>query len=177
MREHLMLDFETLGTKPNTAVLSLGAVIFTSTQIIDKRYWVFDVNYQLKNHRTVDISTIAWWMNQGEKAKAVFGEAQTRGVKLPKFVEDFHLWLKGRDVIVWGNGATFDVSIIESILTQASIPFPWKYPSVRCYRTLKQTNEKFKEVERKGVHHNALDDALFQAENIQNYLKVSGNRA
>jgi hypothetical protein len=73
---------------------------------------------------------------------------------------------------IWGNGASFDNAILAELYRVAKHPSPWEYWNDRCYRTLKNL---YKQVvpppERKGTHHNALDDAVFQAEHAVSILK------
>lgn len=172
MIQHLMIDFETLGTKPDTAVVSLGAVIFDRSGISQEKLWLFNLTGQLDGKRRfASGDTITWWMNQGDKAKSVFERAQLEGILLKNFADEFAAFCpKTLDVRVWGNGATFDIPIIEHILEQQGFKPPWKFWNQRCYRTLKACygieKSKFE-----GTKHDALDDARFQAKNLIQYWK------
>lgn len=160
---HCMLDFETLGQRPTTAVISLGAVIFNSEKILAQKDWTFDVKHQLENGRTIDYSTLQWWMKQSDSARAVFQRTVT--TKLSVFAEEFKQFLGGPKVKIWGNGADFDVSIIADIFQRSlRIDLPWIFWDVRCFRTFNAIHDCKKLVVRKGTHHNALDDAIYQAE-------------
>jgi exodeoxyribonuclease VIII len=165
--EHLMLDFETLGQNPDAAVVSLGAVIFDKEKIIDEALWVFNLNGQLSGRRTASGDTIAWWMKQEQKARSVFEKANTEGLLLRDFVPQFQKFIDGRDIRVWGNGATFDVSIAEHILRQQGAEMPWKFWNIRCYRTMKACFEIDKPFV--GTKHDALDDALHQTKCLMEY--------
>lgn len=172
--KHLMLDFETLATSPTSVVLSLGAVIFNNDAIIDGRLWNFDLEGQFRARREVNAETLFWWMNQGEKAKEVFGLCKIEGIAvkdfLPQFFEFINSEPKG-ELHVWGNGANFDVAIIENLITTLGHKIPWKFWNVRCYRTLKNVYDIEREITKTGTKHNALDDATNQAKAVQNYLQ------
>jgi exodeoxyribonuclease VIII len=71
---------------------------------------------------------------------------------------------------MWGNGATFDISMLEDAYRQYEIEIPWKFWNVRDCRTVLDMYESIrggfnKTVNRQGAH-NALDDAKFQAQYI-----------
>lgn len=170
--EHLMIDFETLGTRPNSVVLSLGAVKFTSMGIHDKKYWVFNVEGQLRARRAVEASTIKWWTEQGEAASSVFDKCDLEGISCTEWAKDFRDWTRNNaDIRVWGNGATFDPVIAENILDSLRVPVPWKFWNIRCYRTMKACFGIEKGKKREGTHHNALDDSCFQAQNLIDFWK------
>ena len=64
---------------------------------------------------------------------------------------------------VWGNGSTFDISIMENILNMYRIKLPWSYNGVMDLRTFRRFIARGATVENLGVAHNALDDAKSQA--------------
>ena len=67
------------------------------------------------------------------------------------------------DTLVWGNGADFDLVILENYFRRMGWDqMPWSYKNVRCYRTLKNLvpDIPFKNT---GVAHSAEDDAAYQA--------------
>jgi hypothetical protein len=161
---NLMMDLETLGTTPDTAVISLGCVLFDlKGKIIATRYFKFDVQDQLDRGRSVSIDTINWWMNQSAEARLALVKSP-EDMTLKYFKREFLLWLKENGaqsftLRPWGNGATFDVSIMENILGPDA---PWKFWNVMCYRTYDKINKIKDLVKREGVYHNALDDAKHQ---------------
>ena len=60
MSTHAMIDIETLGTMPNSVILSVGAVKFDpfkSDEPFDGRHWKIDVDAQTSKGRFVDDST------------------------------------------------------------------------------------------------------------------------
>jgi exodeoxyribonuclease VIII len=80
---------------------------------------------------------------------------------------DFDLFLSryGEDVKIWGNGASFDNVILANAYRRNDLNIPWKYYNDRCYRTMKSLAPHIK-MEREGTHHNALSDAISQANHL-----------
>jgi exodeoxyribonuclease VIII len=167
----LMLDIETIGKSPYAPILSVGAVAFTKSVIIDQKEWYLDVDQQIAQGRKVDFSTLSWWMlKTDEKAKNIFKEKFRTSIGF--FCGEFNQFVRakcGDDFTVWGNGASFDIPIIETLLGKnTGQEPPWKFWKIRCYRTLKNMHklEEFSE----GTKHSALDDALNQAKALQAFF-------
>lgn len=163
--DDIMIDLETLGTDPNTPVLSIGAVYFDlkTKQLGPTFYMALDVNEQIARGRKPTGDTIKWWIQQSADAKKVFAEA-TKPAK--EVLEIFARWMliNNKDAYVWGNGSTFDISIMEDLFKDYGLTRPWKYNRVMDMRTFKRFNNKGVMTKSIGVAHNALDDAKFQAQ-------------
>lgn len=163
-----MIDLETLGTGPDTVVVSLGAVLFDPNQLElgPTFYAPLQIQNQLDIGRKVTGDTLKWWIGQSDAAKKLFHEeAQDPAYVLSVFSD----WLKQnipsiRSRKPWGNGATFDISIMESLYKSYNLEVPWNFNSVMDLRTFKRFVGKGKQVPKTiGVNHNALDDAINQA--------------
>lgn len=163
----LMIDFETLGTDPDTAVISLGACFFDleKKQLGSSFYMAFEIDEQLKRGRSITADTLKFWMNQSGAAKKVFNE---KAKPTEEVLKTFITWIYGHGTISkirpWGNGATFDISIIEDMFRQYGLKCPWLFYNVMDMRTFRRfvaNNAKVPKAE--GVNHNALDDAKNQA--------------
>jgi hypothetical protein len=175
----IMLDLETLGTRPGCAILSIGAVFFSSTH----EEWKGPTFYAPVNRLSClavglheDPATVAWWRGQGSEARVVLAAADLGATPgLAAVLDTFSAWVEAnalsKDVQVWGNGADFDNPILSAAYVAAGLPQPWGAYSGRCYRTLKALHTKEKLV-RSGTHHNALDDAVSQAEHAVRILKA-----
>lgn len=176
MRQHLMIDLESLGTKANTAVLSMGAVTFNQLGVIAEIYTVPSLKFQLqKTTRAVDADTLHWWMNQDDRAKKVFSESMESSLTVQGLCSELSVFIdkfvkNKKDLIVWSNGAGFDVPIIEHMLQYSGLEIPWKFWNIRCYRTLKSLFPIENHVKKAEVKHNALDDAKFQAACVMKFL-------
>lgn len=171
---HIMVDIETLSTRMDAAILSIGAVRFTPHRI--EPYSFYNVvglagNTSLGRH--IDANTLAWWMDQSPGAREVL--RGTGAVHLSEALVAFGTWVRGaagpdkEEVYVWANGPNFDLSILEHAYAQHTYPAPWNFRNVRCMRTLRSLVGADL-VQRTEPHcpHNALDDARAQAEWVQN---------
>ena len=174
MTLHIMVDLETFSTSPNAVVVQLAAVKFDpfSEHLGD----IFNVpidpesGHQLGLH--MDMNTVLWWMTQSDDARKRITSPVNRRVQLKEALRSFQQWLP-KESKVWGNGAAFDLPILESAYRAVGIPTPWKHWDERCYRTLKAMAPELKMV-REGVHHDALDDAKSQARHLQAIIKHLG---
>lgn len=171
----LMIDFETLGTGADAMVISLGAVFFDieTQQLGPTFYMAFDVEDQMKKGRVFTKSTLKWWLGQADAAKKVFHE-QAKPTEL--VLKTFSDWVKSNGgkkyTRPWGNGATFDISIIESLFEQFGVECPWMYYNIMDLRTFRRFVANGTEVPKKeGTNHNALDDAKNQAKFVLDHGK------
>lgn len=170
---HVMLDLETWGTAPGSALRSIGAVAFQLNERETRNtfYRNIDKDSCLAVGLTIDPDTVAWWDRQSKEAVAALDIDPGH---LNEVVYDFHQWfcaIGGH--IVWSHGANFDEPLWGAVCRAVSRPAPWKFWDVRCTRTL-YAIKGFdpRSIPRKGVHHNALDDAIHQARCVQEALKA-----
>ena len=175
--QNVMLDLETLGTKPGCVILSIGAVCFDqNTGLGDTFYAEIHGKSCLEAGLTVDPDTADWWEAREPEAKKLLercGNAKT-STSLGMSLFMFRAWFldKGQDTLVWGNGADFDLPILASAYQRCGFGGPpWLPYNGRCYRTLKNLYPGVK-LDRTGVHHNALDDARSQAEHAMQILRA-----
>jgi len=159
--KHVMLDLETLGHGPNAVIVAIGAVLFDleDDKVLESWYTVIDPVSSVKHGLTMTPETVCWWLQQSDDARKIFSDKSK--LDLVTALHLFAAWIKEHDPAgIWGNGADFDNVIINSAYIAIKEQLPWKYYKNRCFRTLKSL---FKvEVERQGVHHNAVDDATYQ---------------
>ncbi|NJO49786.1 MAG: 3'-5' exoribonuclease [Leptolyngbyaceae cyanobacterium RM2_2_4] len=161
---HLMLDLETLGIHNYAPIISYGAVLFDKSGIKDTLYKTLDVKQQIDGgYRQVDADTIKWWMSQGDAAKRVFRENSVEtGVGLSELLP-FTGSVPTKELMVWGNGPTFDIVLIETLMKHHNIKPPWIFRNVRDLRTYKDFVYDGRLTKNVGTAHNALDDAIYQA--------------
>jgi exodeoxyribonuclease VIII len=160
---HAMIDLETMALTPDCAIVSIGAVIFDPRYgiVTDDTFYV-ELKWREQN-RTISKSTRAWWKTQAPHIQAATMRGDT---SLQGALSDLEFWLPD-DVKVWGNGATFDISILEDAYRQCKHDIPWKFWNIRDMRTVKDMYEsKRGGLDRRsgGGEHNALNDAIWQAE-------------
>jgi len=161
---HVMIDLETLGTKPNSVFIALGACQFepSTGELGHSIYQRIDWNSAMQSELVVDADTIKWWMRQSDAARL---ELIEEGDQLNCALDVFKDWLTN-NCKVWGNGATFDISILEHAYKHNA---PWKYWNVRDVRTVVDLAHGIVEkddINFDGTAHNALDDATHQAKYV-----------
>lgn len=169
---NVMVDLETLGNSSSSVILSIGAVEFDTItgQLGRQFYRVIDPQSCVDAGLIMDVSTVLWWMQQSGEARQVFKEERKDHLNLA--LAEFAVWYPEGSSL-WGNGATFDNVILVNAYRACGIKAPWDFWQDRCYRTLKNLMPEV-EHERKGVHHNALDDAIYQAEHAIKLLQILG---
>lgn len=159
--QHVMLDLETLGTRPGDIVLSIGAVKFDADAGLGEEFYLtIDAESCKAAGLRAQKSTLEWWAKQSPEAReAAFKGEFSLNVALTKF----SMWMPPLDdAVVWGNGANFDNALLAAAYRAMKMDTPWKFWNDRCYRTISAMFLRSR-VERVGTHHNALDDAKTQA--------------
>ena len=134
----LMIDLETLSTKPNAVILSLGAVKFNPySDFIDMEHGLdikVDVDSQITLGRDVQEDTLTWWEKQPKEVQeAAFGASNR--TNLDDFVKALNKISVGVTNI-WCQGPVFDIVILENLYKQLGTPVPWNYWQIRDSRTL-----------------------------------------
>jgi hypothetical protein len=171
MEKRVMIDLETLGNRPGSVIVSLGAVEFDYLGFVSYFYERIDVQSCVDLGMTMDTSTIMWWLNQEKETRE---ELAKPGLPLNEVLLKFSAWLgTDKDTEVWGNGATFDNVLLSCAYEKARLPRPWSYKGDRCYRTIKSLFSKTIPAPIfEGIKHNALDDAKNQAAHLRLILKT-----
>ncbi len=181
---NVMLDIETIGNKPWSAIVSIGAVIFdpASGQIHDQCFHQkINIASCLSAGLKMDTSTVLWWLRQSKEAQAVFDNNESErnmNEVLQNLGIYFHDNIKG-DAVVWGCGPSFDQTILRVAYERVGLAAPWKFWNERCVRTMDFIAKQIKHPSRKemafdGVMHDALDDAKHQAKFVSSVLsKIS----
>lgn len=169
----VMIDLETMGTGPGSAILAIGAVAmdFDSLTLGQEFYCAVDLASHVAIGGVIDPDTVLWWLKQSDAAReAVWKHGCQIQVALSQFA-DYLRWQAGdRHPHIWGNGATFDNVILHTAYVQAGIALPWDYKGDRCFRTLRALHPEVPDVEPRLAHH-ALEDAHAQAEQLLNILR------
>jgi exodeoxyribonuclease VIII len=114
-KQHVMVDIETLGRGPYAPVVSIGAVAFDPDVSGDNIGSTFHRKMTFKAasyQRVPDQSTLDWWAKQPAEAQAALLIDQIDDVAgvLTEFCEWFP-----EGAFVWGNGPTFDITILETL--------------------------------------------------------------
>ncbi len=168
MATHAMIDLETLDTRPQCTILTLGAVKFnpnSKSEPYSEFYVKFDIDEQDRLGRTVSDATVEWW---GKQDPAIQEEAFGTEDRLPvaDILTELNKWLVGVDVI-WGHGYGFDITILEDLYRNVERPIPWQFWQVKDSRTLFGCLSEDPRKSMQSDLHNALADAYYQAKAVQ----------
>ena len=163
----VMIDLETMGTRPDAAIVAIGAVAFDpgTGQLGARLYLPGSLASSLAANGSMDADTVLWWMQQDEAARRELYRADRE--PLPATLADLAEWLTlhcgpADKLRVWGNGAGFDNVLLRGAYQRCGQVVPWMHWNDRCYRTLKALHPGVP-LARTGTHHNAVDDAESQA--------------
>lgn len=170
-----MVDIETLSTRHDAAVLSMGLVAFNETEILHSESIRLDMT-KLYGH--IDPATLKWWDSQPQAARDYsFGGSTSHEAAAGKFKTFIEQW--GKDE-VWANSPQFDLTILKSWWDHMpTFTHPTHRPGVWPihYRTHRDCRTMFNEARRlnikidsawklDSVAHNPVDDAANQARAI-----------
>lgn len=165
---NLMIDVESMGTKPTAPLMAIGAVFFdeNNRQLGDTFYRTIHLSTSVNLGFVMEPAAVLFWLGQPDEARnAVLFNALPVG----DVMQEFASWIGQRcsrsDLMVWGNSPTFDCLKVEAHFKACGLDVPWLYFNERCYRTIRERNRVVEQDERQGLH-NALEDAKFQAQHL-----------
>lgn len=174
---NLMLDLETMGNKALAPIVSIGAVFFdpATGETGGEFYQVVSLESSMDFGAKPDAGTILWWLKQSPEARSAI--LVDDAVGLVETLENFDGFIADNaangsaSVQLWGNGSSFDCTILESAFELADTPFPIKHWNFRDVRTVVELgkavglNARY-EIPFEGDQHNALDDARHQVKYV-----------
>ena len=176
----IMLDIETLGTRPNAVMLTIGAVKFDpfgddresikdNTILMPTFYRRVDPASFDWDDKEINEDTLRWWASQSDEVKEeAFTEHDRHDIR--DVMRDFYKWCGAFDR-VWANGPAFDIVILEHINKQISRGNPWQYYQVCDARTIYNLADH--ERPNPALHH-ALWDCWSQVVALQSTLRNAG---
>lgn len=170
--KHLMIDLETMGNKPDSAIVAIAAVLFDMVSgVTDDAlfYEVIDLRSSEKYGGSIDADTVLWWLGKSENARGEITNS-TKLIDLPVALtrlNSFAFEFCEERVQVWGNGSNFDNVILRSAYESCEINPFWRHWNDRDVRTIVELGRNAgidpkKDFPFVGEAHNALDDALHQ---------------
>ena len=185
---HIVIDLETLGTGPRAPIVALGAAAIMDTVDPDALAPVLPIPFysrvrpiSLADYE-VDLATIQWWLQQSETARAeLFEDASEATVS--DVLRKFNQWMvdlpKADRIYVYGNAASFDLTILSHAYQVEGLPKPWTYKQERCFRTIRSMVKDFfplsyaEELNSLGLEaHHAGDDAMREALELEHLLRI-----
>ena len=162
-----MIDLEGLATGPDTTILTIAAQAFDPfvSGYYDRHYYA-RVTLESQENRSIDDGTIAWWATQPDHAREEAFSEQDR-IPLDQALDELGrlIW---HSKLIWSQGPTYDMNILEHAYKSYSKPLPWKYYMVRDSRTVFSL---WPEQPIPPTSHHALEDCRRQIGMLQNTLK------
>ena len=160
---HVMLDLETMGNGSFSSILSIGAVEFdiNTGETGNEFYQQINLQSCLDFGLKVKAETIYWWLQQNERARF---EICRIGNELPRVLLNLNNYFSELgDFQLWGNGARFDIGILEDAYSVTKINTTWNFRNERDVRTLVSFAPKIKEhYPFTGTIHNPIEDCKHQ---------------
>jgi exodeoxyribonuclease VIII len=144
----VMMDLETLSVRPHSIILVIGAIKFNrgetwSVNIDDEGLKKLDTFYiRIKIDSCVKIglhsdpNTEKWWNEQDDDVKYEALNNPDR-VTLKDALEKFSDWYGNNPRRkIWGNGSSFDCTILGEAYKRCGLNIPWKFWLERDLRTI-----------------------------------------
>lgn len=167
----MMIDIETLDTTTTSTILTIGAVVFTDTEVLQQTYIELDYIDQLRVGRTVGKDTWKWWRTQDKEAfqKAFYTlDRSTPSLQAISILNTLYTGSKCKEM--WAQGGDFDVPIITSWMKDYGKSPAWHFGASRDSRSVRKLFN-LPEPPFKGLKHHALDDALYQVDRVQDCIR------
>ncbi|HHI3758940.1 TPA: 3'-5' exoribonuclease [Klebsiella quasipneumoniae] len=186
---HVMVDLETMGKKHNAPIVAIGAVVFdpATGSIGESFYKVVCLESSVNWGAVIDPSTVIWWLKQSSEARSAIVNddaipLQDALLQFREFVSD-NVAGGSKKAQVWGNGASFDNSILRSSYDCIAEDYPWEYWNDRDVRTMVELGQAISfgpktTIPFEGSRHNALTDAIHQARYVSAIWQriIAGNQ-
>ncbi|XFG59667.1 3'-5' exoribonuclease domain-containing protein [Klebsiella pneumoniae] len=186
---HVMVDLETMGKKHNAPIVAIGAVVFdpATGSIGESFYKVVCLESSVNWGAVIDPSTVIWWLKQSSEARSAIVNDDAIPLldallQFREFVSD-NVAGGSKKAQVWGNGASFDNSILRSSYDCIAEDYPWEYWNDRDVRTMVELGQAIgfdpkTTIPFEGDRHNALADAIHQARYVSAIWQriISGNQ-
>ncbi|HHC1141912.1 TPA: 3'-5' exoribonuclease [Klebsiella pneumoniae] len=186
---HVMVDLETMGKKHNAPIVAIGAVFFdpATGSIGESFYKVVCLESSVNWGAVIDPSTVIWWLKQSSEARSAIVNddaipLQDALLQFREFVSD-NVAGGSKKAQVWGNGASFDNSILRSSYDCIAEDYPWEYWNDRDVRTMVGLGQAISfdpktTIPFEGSRHNALADAIHQARYVSAIWQriIAGNQ-
>lgn len=170
--QDISIDIETLGTQPGAPIVAIGLAGFCRKTgvVYPLMYVTIDLQSAITCSDGVDPSTLGWWFKQSQDAiDQTFNDTDHRVGVFDAALQVIAVFQKLGNPRPWGNGASFDITLLEALFAKSGFDVPWAHWDVRDVRTVVDLGRSImgydpkKEMPFEGTRHNALADAEHQA--------------
>lgn len=180
MATNMMIDLETLDTRPSAVVFQAGVLVFKDVLggdtrgniILEKKIFHLDILDQIMAGRTIDPDTVQWWRVQSPDSWHRHPDEITKTGHM--FQEISRMYGEHGVGSLWANSPSFDCVLMRALCE--SLKIEWGFPTFRedmDLRTLKKLFQmKGRKIETSGkaTTHNALKDCEDQFHDAVHYL-------
>jgi DNA polymerase III epsilon subunit-like protein len=182
----VMMDLETLSVRPNAVILVIGAIKFKRgetwpekiTEKDLKKLDTFYIRIKIDSCKNiglhVDKETQKWWSIQDSDVRYEALENKDR-VTIGEALRKFKQWFGTNPrTKIWGNGSSFDCTILGEAYKRCGMKVPWKFWLERDLRTIMDLGEVRACDLPQYKKHNALYDCYRQILGFQRSEKNLG---
>jgi hypothetical protein len=185
---NVMIDMETMSSRNNAAIASLGAVAFDpelqgaphAGDLQPANIFSAHLDLRQQEGRHFDGDTIYWWLQQSQEARVALRPRFNVPPEAPaEVLRQFTKWYSmvgsGRS---WSFGATFDLVLLVDLYRWVGQKCPISYRDQYCARTVIGLSGVSRPEVPGLVSHGAVDDAIVQTIWLQQALqKLRGSNA
>ena len=161
-----MVDIEGLGTGPDATILTIADQSFDpfGTGYYGRQYYA-RITLESQENRSIQQDTIDWWATQPEAQAEAFMEEGR--IDLDQALDSLGklIW---QHKLIFANGPTYDMNILEHAYKSYNKPLPWQFYNVRDARTVYSL---WPELPKPPTSHHALQDCRRQIDMLQATLK------
>ena len=169
---HVMLDIETMGTRPGAIITSVAFVRFT-----DEAHCAINLSVpeQQSLGMEADPATMEWWAKQDPVAWELATRNPLSLHPAANYLAEWLAWVRGdSDLLLWCHGATFDAPLLGELYRRLGIVSPWQFWAVRDTRTLYDLAGVDLKAFAVPPPHVALNDAIAQTRAANEALRRIG---
>jgi len=174
----IMIDLETLSTRHDAAIVSIGACYFDiQTGEIGNTFYQTIAMQDSQYFGHISADTVRWWLTQNDEARSAISQPNNQ-LEINDALSEFDKFRLGGSKL-WSNGSSFDLVILRNAYARCLWnKTPWEYWEERDTRTIVDLAERMtgikstKSMPFTGAKHNALNDAIFQAQYVSKAFQL-----
>lgn len=190
IKEHIIIDTETLGINPSSAITQIGAVKIDVEKQTILDTFIINVSWPEKDLVRYDVNydTVLWWLSQSEAARKTLFEKNNGIERLPinKAIKNLFKWIgpNTKKYIYW-NHLDFDAAAIKQACFTEGVYYSISYKQSQHLRTLEyavelvtgknlrdETKRLFEKELSNITGHFALDDALRESYQVMTGIEL-----
>lgn len=185
VKNHVMIDCETLGLSPRSLLRSVEAVVFDPQNgtVIKSASWKINMADSLNAGFIIEAATLKFWLMETDEARKAF--VSGKEYTISQFVSSFtHFFesLKG-ETMVYSLQADFDMGFLRSYFmanamrkNRDTFTLPFDRTCIFDVRNyLRYLQKKGIEITRSSAKHDPHNDCIWQIQVIKQYIQNGGN--